>query len=74
MADTAQRLDEPSVFDAFISLALTQRRLAHQAKREADQAKKSGNLNRYSQMRDRAERLWVEAKWHLNHSRNWRQS
>lgn len=57
--------------DAFISLALTQRRLAHQAKREAIEAEHKGDLKRYRQMRAEAERLWVEAKWNLNFSRDW---
>lgn len=58
-----------SMFDALVSLSRTQRRLAHEAKRQAMKAETEGNLDWYRRFRRDSERLWKEARWHLNRAR-----
>ncbi|HEU4682976.1 MAG TPA: hypothetical protein VFS39_00555 [Nitrospira sp.] len=50
---------------ALISLAMTQRRLAHEYKRRALEASATGHDARYWQYRKNSDRLWCEAKKHL---------
>ncbi|MDE2105685.1 MAG: hypothetical protein KGL39_51130 [Patescibacteria group bacterium] len=54
---------------ALFSLAMMQRRLAHQAKRDAIEAERAGRLDRYLESRKECNRLWHDAKWHLAHVR-----
>lgn len=53
------------MFEALFSLSQTQRRLAHQNKREAMRWEAEGNHAFYEACRKEANRLWQDAKWHL---------
>lgn len=50
---------------ALISLALSQRRLAHEYKRWALAAEEEGKLERYRSYRSDSDHYWRSAKFHL---------
>lgn len=54
---------------AYLSLAMTQRRLAHIARREALAWEAAGDYRRYGPAAVEARRLWREAKWHVQRAR-----
>jgi hypothetical protein len=54
---------------AYLSLAMTQRRLAHIARREALAWEAAGDYRRYGPAAVEARRLWREAKWHLERAK-----
>ena len=58
---------------AFFSLSQTQRRLAHEYKRWALADAAEGFLELYERHRAESDRLWNDAKWHLNRARMARQ-
>lgn len=58
--------------DALLSLSRLQRRLAHEAKREALKWEHAGNRNFYRDCRAESDRLWQEAKYHLGQAKRWR--
>lgn len=60
------------VFEAMVSLALKQRKLAHANKQEALRWEAEGNHAFYVSCRKEANRLWAEAKWYLQHARTFR--
>lgn len=57
------------MFEAFVSLALKQRQLAHSNKKEALRWEAEGNYAFYASCRKEANRLWADAKWYLQHAR-----
>jgi len=59
---------------AFLSLAKTQRRLAHEYRRWAQEDEAAGRLARCRKYRAESERLWQAAKFHLRHARDWRET
>lgn len=54
---------------AFFDLSQTQRRLAHRYRREALEWELRGHHANYAHCRTEANRLWREAKWHLEQAR-----
>lgn len=54
---------------ALLSLAKTQRRLAHHQRTAMDQAERDGDLKAYRTAKAEQARLWAEAKWHLQFAR-----
>jgi len=54
---------------ALLSLAKTQRRLAHQHRAVMAQAEHDGDLKAYRTAKAEYARLWAEAKWHLQFAR-----
>jgi len=50
---------------AFFSLSQTQRRIAHDYKRRAMAEKAAGDVSRFDRYSAEANRLWAQAKWHL---------
>lgn len=58
------------MFEALFSLSQTQRRLAHQNKREALKYEADGNHRLYLECKDEANRLWRDARWHLRKARD----
>lgn len=67
-----RRHNDRLMFDALVSLSHTQRRLAHTRKRQAIEAEKSGEMERYAWLRKESDRLWREAGIYLNMARNFR--
>jgi hypothetical protein len=55
--------------NAFLSLSLTQRRLAHEYKRWAIQDEAEGFAELYRRHKAEANRLWKSAKWNLQAAR-----
>ncbi len=55
--------------DAFLSLAMTQRRLAHRLKREALAWEAQGHRANFIACRLECRRLWNSAKFNLNQAR-----
>lgn len=56
---------------ALFSLSQTQRRLAHRYKREALEWEAKGHHANFAHCRTEADRLWRQAKWHLEKARTW---
>lgn len=52
-----------------LSLSQTQRRLAHEYKRWALAEEAAGDWPRYRKFKAESNRLWNEAKWHLQAAR-----
>lgn len=55
---------------AFLSLALTERRLSWTYRRWALEDEALGKLNAYRKHAAEARRLWRSALWHLDYARN----
>ncbi len=55
--------------NAFFSLSQTQRRLAHEIRREAMTWEAKGNYQRFADCMLEGKRLWIDAKWHLDRAR-----
>lgn len=58
-------------FQDLLSLSQTQRRLAHQHKREALKWQAEGNRKFYLECRKESQRLWREARQHLLMARHY---
>lgn len=72
VTETKAETRKPSaMYRAPFSLARTQKRLAHEAKRLALQAESEGRRAVYAAWRAEADRLWHDAKWHLDRARSW---
>jgi hypothetical protein len=56
--------------DAFVSLAMTQRRLSWKYRRWALEDEARGDLDAYRKHAAEARRLWRNAQWHLEYARN----
>lgn len=56
--------------DAFVSLAMTQRRLSWKYRNWALEDEARGDLNAYRKHAAEARRLWRDALWHLDYARN----
>lgn len=54
---------------ALLSLAKTQRRLAHHQRAVMAEAERDGDLKTYRTAKAEHARLWAEAKWHLQFAR-----
>lgn len=54
---------------ALFSLSQTQRRLAHQIRREAFDWEARGHYQNFASCMLEGRRLWKEAKWHLQNAR-----
>jgi hypothetical protein len=57
---------------AYLSLAMTQRRLAHRAKREAIKWREQGHWLNFHDLAQQSDKFWREAKFHLEQAKNWR--
>lgn len=57
---------------AFLSLALTQRRLFHEKRREATEAMLRGRVDEHRRLEASARRLWYAALGHLSYARHHR--
>lgn len=71
-APFAHDLRKPAFIEtakAFLRLSQTQRRLSHEARREAEGYEATGNYPRYAAAMLEARRLWREALWHLDRAR-----
>lgn len=51
---------------ALFSLSQTQRRLAHEIRREAFKWEAAGNYQNFASCMLEGRRLWIDAKWHLS--------
>lgn len=58
--------------DAFVSLALTQRRLSWRYRKWALDDQERGDRKAFLKHAAEARRLWREALWHLDYARNFR--
>jgi hypothetical protein len=56
--------------DAFVSLAMTQRRLSWKYRRWALEDEARGDHDAYRKHAAEARRLWRNAQWHLEYARN----
>ena len=54
---------------ALFSLSQTQRRLAHEIRREALKWEAAGNYQKFASCMLEGRRLWRDAKWHLERAR-----
>lgn len=54
---------------AYFKLSQTQRRLAHAARREAQDWEAQGKYQKFADTMLEARRLWREAKWHLERAK-----
>lgn len=54
---------------AYFSLSQTQRRLAHQVRRDALKWEALGNYQKFAACMLDGRRLWQDAKWHLERAR-----
>lgn len=66
---TTVRLPYLETARALFSLSQTQRRLAHQIRREAFDWEARGNYRNFANCMLEGRRLWREAKWHLQNAR-----
>lgn len=64
------RHSKSAMAEALFSLSQTQRRLAHEAKRNALAAQAKGKDSRFLQYRAESDRLWRAAKFYLRWARD----
>jgi hypothetical protein len=65
-------LIRPAFFETYIalfSLSQTQRRLAHETRREALKWEAAGNYQNFASCMLEGRRLWRDAKWHLERAK-----
>lgn len=56
-------------YKVLLSLSQTQRRLAHEIRREAFKWEADGNYQKFASCMLEGRRLWRDAKWHLERAR-----